>query len=98
MGAPGRRTGARTGPPGGRITTAIARCDKTETLYHVKAGIYCDCTGDSRLALEAGADLRAGRESQAEFKEPLAPLEGDTRTQGSSILFTARCAQATSTC
>ncbi|MFG0252688.1 MAG: FAD-dependent oxidoreductase, partial [Phycisphaerales bacterium JB038] len=75
---------------GGRLTTAIARCDKTETLYRVKASIYCDCTGDSRLALEAGADLRSGRESQDEFMEPLAPLQGDTLTQGSSILFTAR--------
>jgi FAD dependent oxidoreductase len=73
----------------GRITTARARCDKTETLYNVQASVYCDCTGDARLALEAGADFRVGRESQDEFKEPLAPLQGDTLTQGSSILFMA---------
>jgi hypothetical protein len=74
----------------GRITTAFVRCDKTEHLYRVRADVYLDCTGDSRLALEAGAEMRWGREDRAEFDEPLAPETGDRKTQGSSILFTAR--------
>ncbi|MHC5028241.1 MAG: FAD-dependent oxidoreductase, partial [Planctomycetota bacterium] len=74
----------------GRITTAHVRCDKTEHLYRVQAQVYLDCTGDSRLAFEAGADIRSGREARSEFDESLAPETGDGRTQGSSILFTAR--------
>lgn len=72
------------------IQEVLVRCDKTEHLYRIKAGLYCDCTGDSRLALEAGADMRMGREGADEFGESLAQDQADTRTQGSSILFTAR--------
>lgn len=73
-----------------RITTAFVRCDKTEHIYRVRAHVYLDCTGDSRLALEAGAEVRRGREGRAEFGEDLAVEAGDGKTQGSSILFTAR--------
>lgn len=72
------------------INTVMVRCDKTEHLYKVNAHIYVDCTGDSRLALEAGAEFRMGRESKSEFGESLAQSQADSRTQGSSILFTAR--------
>jgi hypothetical protein len=74
----------------GRIGAAWARCDKTETVYRVMAAVFCDCTGDSRLALEAGAEFRTGREARAVYDEPLATEEGDALSQGSSILFTAR--------
>jgi len=39
-----------------RIQEVAARCDKSEHLYRIKAKIFCDCTGDSRLGLEAGAE------------------------------------------
>jgi len=74
----------------GRITGAAARCDKSEHLYRIRARVFCDCTGDSRLALEAGAEMRTGRESRSEYGESLAPEEPDNRTLGSSILFTSR--------
>jgi hypothetical protein len=74
----------------GRITEAFARCDKSEHLYRIRARMYCDCTGDSRLALEAGAEMRSGREARAEFHESLAPEKPDPLTLGSSILFTSR--------
>jgi hypothetical protein len=74
----------------GRITQVMARCDKTEHLYRITPKVCCDCTGDSRLALEAGASLRYGREARAEFNESLAPEKADDQTLGSSILFTAR--------
>jgi hypothetical protein len=74
----------------GRITEAVARCDKSEHLYRVRAKVYCDCTGDSRLALEAGAEMRTGREARSEYGESLAPEKPDPLTLGSSILFTSR--------
>lgn len=80
--------GARTRD--GRIDEVSVRCDKTEHLYRVTPRVCCDCTGDSRLALEAGADLRSGREARAEFGESLAPVQADHHTLGSSILFTSR--------
>jgi hypothetical protein len=74
----------------GRIVEAAARCDKSEQLYRITAKIFCDCTGDSRLGLEAGADMRTGREARSEYNEALAPEKPDNRTLGSSILFTSR--------
>jgi hypothetical protein len=73
-----------------RITQVMARSDKTEHLYRIAPKLCCDCTGDSRLALEAGASIRQGREARTEFGESLAPEKADDHTLGSSILFTAR--------
>ncbi len=75
---------------GDRITEVLARCDRSEHLYRVKAKFFSDSTGDSRLAVECGADYRTGREAQSEFNESLAPVTADNETLGSSILFTAR--------
>ena len=75
---------------GDRIDEVMVRCDKSEHLYRIRAKIFCDCTGDSRLGLEAGAEMRFGREARSEFNETLAPEKPDSETLGSSILFTAR--------
>jgi hypothetical protein len=77
----------------GRISEAMVRCDKSEHLYRVKAKLFMDCTGDSRLGLEAGAEYRTGREARSEFGESLAPVKPDEETLGSSILFTSRLYQ-----
>jgi hypothetical protein len=74
----------------GRIRHVLARCDTSEHLYRIAARIFCDCTGDARLALEAGAEMRRGREGQAELGESLAPDVADAKTMGNSILFAAR--------
>jgi FAD dependent oxidoreductase len=74
----------------GRIDHALVRCDKSEHLYSIKAPIFIDATGDSRLALEAGAEMRWGRETRTEFNESLVPEKSDRETLGSSILFTSR--------
>ncbi|GIU76872.1 MAG: hypothetical protein KatS3mg005_0110 [Bryobacteraceae bacterium] len=74
----------------GRIQSVHARCDKTEHLYRIRAPLFVDATGDSRLALEAGAEYRTGREARSEFGESLAPEKADGETLGSSILFTSR--------
>ena len=75
---------------GGRITRVLARSDKRETLYRITAGLFADCTGDCRLGLEAGAEMRIGREGKSEFGESLALDNADQQTLGSTILFTAR--------
>lgn len=72
------------------IKEVTVRCDPTEILYRIEAEIFCDCTGDSRLALEAKAEMRTGREARSEFGESLAPEQADQETLGSSILFTSR--------
>lgn len=74
----------------GNIQNVLARCDKTEHLFRIRADIYLDCTGDSRLALESGAEFRWGRETKDEFNESLGLTTPDRKTLGSSILFTAR--------
>ena len=72
------------------IQRVLARSDKTETLFRIKAGLYADCTGDCRLGLEAGAEMRSGRETKAEFNESLGLDVADPHTLGSTILFTSR--------
>jgi len=74
----------------GAIRQVMARCDKSELLYRIKAKLFVDSTGDSRLGLESGAEMRTGRESRAEFGESLAPEQADHQTLGSSILFTSK--------
>jgi hypothetical protein len=74
----------------GMIQRIQARCDRTEHLYRITAKLFCDCTGDSRLGLETGAEFKVGHESRAEFGESLAPETADNKTQGCSILFTSR--------
>lgn len=75
---------------GGRIEDVLVRCERTEQLYRIRARIFCDSTGDSRLGVEAGADFRIGREARSEFGESFAPEDADGHTLGSSILFTSR--------
>jgi len=74
----------------GLIQQVMVRCDKTEHLYRIKSKLYLDCTGDCRLGLEAGAEIRRGREAKSEFNESLALDTADDQTLGSSILFTSR--------
>lgn len=74
----------------GRIASVMARCDRSEHLYRIKAAHFVDATGDSRLSLEAGAEFRTGREARSEFNESLAPEKADQETLGSSVLFTSR--------
>jgi len=75
---------------GDKIERVMVRCDRTEHLYRIGAKVFIDCTGDSRLGLEAGADARYGREARSEFAESLAPEKADKETMGNSILFTSK--------
>ncbi|MCA9221878.1 MAG: FAD-dependent oxidoreductase [Planctomycetales bacterium] len=72
------------------IAFAIAERTSTEQRFRIQAQTFIDCTGDGRMALEAGAAFMRGRESRAEFKEPLALDKADPHQLGSTILITAR--------
>jgi hypothetical protein len=72
------------------ITQVHALRNSTEEEFVIHAHFFADCSGDSRLGLEAGADFRRGREGQDEFGEPLAPKSADDYVLGSSIMLMAR--------
>ena len=73
-----------------QIEAAIAERQSTEDRFRIRAHTFIDCTGDGRLAFEAGASFMRGRESQTEYDETLAPAESDAFQLGSTILITAR--------
>ncbi|MEO2014736.1 MAG: FAD-dependent oxidoreductase [Fuerstiella sp.] len=72
------------------IEAAIAERQSTEDRFRIQAETFIDCTGDGRLAFEAGASFMRGRESQTEYDESLAPGQSDSFQLGSTILITAR--------
>jgi hypothetical protein len=74
----------------GRITDVTAERPSTEDRFVVAAPMFADCTGDGRLALEAGVRFMLGREAHATHGEALAPEVADAKTLGSTILFQAR--------
>ena len=73
-----------------RITAAHVVRNATEGRFTVHAKLFADCSGDSRLGAEAGAEFMIGREDQAAFGESMAMDQADGQTLGNSILFTAR--------
>lgn len=73
-----------------RITNVTAERPSTEDRFAIAATMFADCTGDGRLAVEAGVPFRRGREGRDAFGETLAPETGDAKTLGSTILFQAR--------
>ncbi len=82
--------GCRMTEKGDAIAAVTVLRNSTEEIFEITGRYFADCSGDSRLGFEAGADLRMGRESQAEYGESLAPVEADAKTLGSSILITGR--------
>jgi len=73
-----------------RITTARVVRNMTEEAFDITATYFADCSGDSRLAMEAGADFTVGREDKLAYLEDLARDDADKQTLGSTILFTAK--------
>jgi hypothetical protein len=58
--------------------------------FEIEAETFIDCSGDGRLAFEAGAEFRRGREARSEFGESAAPEQADDCAMGSSLLFQTR--------
>ena len=48
---------------------------------------YIDCTGDGLVGALAGADFRVGREAREVYGESWAPIDADSDTLGSTLLF-----------
>ena len=74
----------------GAIVAAIAERVSTEERFRIAAKVFVDCTGDGRLAAEAGAEFMEGREGRAEFGESLAPKTADALRLGSTLLIQAK--------
>jgi len=79
-----------TDPATKKIVSLSALRNSTDDLFEISGRYFADCSGDSRLAVEAGADYHVGRESKADFGESLAQEKPDKHTLGSSILITGR--------
>ncbi len=75
---------------GNRIDQAVAERQSTEDRFTITAKIFIDCTGDGRLAAQAGAAFMQGRESRDQFGESLAQEKADNKRLGSTILMQAR--------
>lgn len=75
---------------GDRIESVTAERQSTEDCFTINADIFIDCTGDGRLAAEAGARFMEGREGRQQFHESLAPETADQHRLGSTILMQAR--------
>ncbi|MBQ7393835.1 MAG: FAD-dependent oxidoreductase [Lentisphaeria bacterium] len=75
---------------GSRITAVKAYCSPAQTWYTISAPLFSDCSGDSALAVLAGAERRYGREARSEFGESIAPEAADRKTMGMSCLIQAQ--------
>jgi hypothetical protein len=62
-------------------------CSQNQTLYEVRAPLFCDASGDGILGFLAGAAFRTGAESKAEFDEPLALEAACRELLGHTIYF-----------
>jgi len=74
----------------GKIKKVFARSETSRTNYSISAKIFIDATGDSRLALEAGANFMTGRETSKTYSESLSDFDPQGTRQGSTLIFTSR--------
>lgn len=74
----------------GRIAGFTVRQVNTEERYSILGDWFVDCSGDGRIAADAGAAFRIGREARSEFHESLAEDTADSKTLPSALIFRAR--------
>ncbi len=75
---------------GGKIKSVLARSDHSLKIYKINAREFIDCTGDARLAMEAGATLMSGREGSKKYGEELADIYELGKHLCASIIFTSK--------
>ncbi|HEY8458346.1 MAG TPA: FAD-dependent oxidoreductase [Actinopolymorphaceae bacterium] len=73
-----------------RIVAVAASQLGSEKELVLRAHQFVDATGDGTVGYLAGAEYRYGREARSEFGEPLAPIEADDSTLGSTITMRAK--------
>ena len=83
-------TGCSAHPETGAVRSVTALRNSTEEAFNISAPFFADCSGDSRLGRDAGANARMGRENRDQHGESLAEEISDAKTLGCSILFTGR--------
>lgn len=69
----------------GNIRSVTAQNIKNNREQLITGNLFADCTGDGNLGFLAGADLRYGRESEAESGESLAPEKTDSLVLGATL-------------
>ncbi len=74
----------------GEIKSILARSDHSLKIYKIKAKQFVDCTGDARLAMEAGATLMSGREGSKKYGEELADVYELGKHLCASIIYTSK--------
>jgi len=76
---------AKTDPDS--IESVDAFCSQNQLMYHLKAKVFIDASGDGIVGFLAGAAFRMGAESKDEFGEPFAPSREYGQLLGHSIYF-----------
>lgn len=61
-----------------------------EHEYHISGKIFIDCSGDSVVGFESGAEIISGREAKTSYQESLALDVADDACMGSTLLFQAK--------
>lgn len=75
---------------GRKVKAVWVRSDTARNIYRIEAEIFVDSTGDSRLAMEAGAEVMSGRDGSKKFGESLADYDEIGTRQGSTLMITMR--------
>ncbi|MBS1563817.1 MAG: FAD-dependent oxidoreductase, partial [Bacteroidetes bacterium] len=73
-----------------RITAVRGYCSQNQTVYTLKAPLFCDASGDGIVAFLSGASFRMGAESREEFGEKFAPSKEYGELLGHSLYFYSR--------
>jgi FAD dependent oxidoreductase len=69
------------------IASVTAFCAQNQTVYQLKAPLFCDASGDGVVGFLSGAAFRMGAESQDEFGEKFAPSAEYGELLGHSLYF-----------
>lgn len=81
---------------GAEISSVDARHASSGREIRVEARTFIDASGRALFGLLAGADILSGRESRAEYNEPLAATRRDNTHHGNTVFFRTKMADASS--
>ncbi|KIY01074.1 uncharacterized protein Z520_02626 [Fonsecaea multimorphosa CBS 102226] len=76
------------------IICVDARHARSGREIRLTAPLFIDCSGKAIVGLLSGAETLFGQESQAEYGEKLAPLDGNNMHHGNTVFFRTRMADS----